>query len=44
MKKIFSILAMGLVLGTISCVKQEPLETQGEGVLCVDEHHLYRDV
>ena len=36
MKKIFSILAMGLVLGTISCVKQEPLETQGEGVLCVD--------
>ena len=27
---------MGLVLGTISCVKQEPLETQGEGVLCVD--------
>lgn len=36
MKKIFSILAMGLVLGTVSCVKQEPLETQGEGVLCVD--------
>ena len=36
MKKIFSILALGLALGAVSCVKQEMVESQGEGVLCVD--------
>lgn len=36
MKKIFSILALGLTLGAVSCVKQEMVESQGEGVLCVD--------
>ena len=36
MKKLFSILASGLVLGAVSCVKQEMAESQGEGVLCVD--------
>ena len=36
MKKIFSILALGLALGTVSCVKQDVVEGQGEGVLCVD--------
>lgn len=36
MKKLFSILASGLVLGAVSCVKQEMVESQGEGVLCVD--------
>ena len=36
MKKLISILASGLVLGAVSCVKQEMAESQGEGVLCVD--------
>ena len=36
MKKLFSILASGLVLGAVSCVKQEMVESHGEGVLCVD--------
>lgn len=36
MKKLFSILASGLVIGAVSCVKQEMAESQGEGVLCVD--------
>ena len=36
MKKLISILASGLVLGAVSCVKQEMVESQGEGVLCVD--------
>ena len=36
MKKLISIIASGLVLGAVSCVKQEMAESQGEGVLCVD--------
>ena len=36
MKKLISILASGLVLGAVSCEKQEMAESQGEGVLCVD--------
>lgn len=36
MKKLISILASGLVLGAVSCVKQEMAESLGEGVLCVD--------
>ena len=36
MKKIFSIIALGLALGAVSCVKQDFSENNGEGVLCVD--------
>ena len=36
MKKIFSIIAFGLALGAVSCVKQDFSENNGEGVLCVD--------
>ena len=36
MKKIISIIALGLALGAVSCTKQEVNENKGMGMLSVD--------